>query len=482
MAVNAMICGGDSGVLPQLVAQIEGEFRVMKKIVGNAALALTLGALGSGAMAQGSGAGIDELGVDFYLQSDHHNTAFNKPRSNAQFYERQISWMLDNHYAPASILMSSVGRGMTLADTAYFMAKAQPEQASQIYSLATDIMPALPGWACSGAGSVDNRYSRPLRSRELPPETTLEHIAALYFNEGRRFLEYPQWRDNEGHVDVSVDELIGFKRQEIDETGDDSWWYMPDDEVKTNVVVASLYPQDRRVVIDSRLEDLEALKEEGADKVPVMLLYANARQVPISDFVKDADSGGDSASDKESDRESDKDGDKHNVAVRDVLARFGTTGEQALPTRDWHRGDHHLQVEVKELQGLYDIPERDEIAPEDWQRWEQQLKSGLEQPLLITAYNGAQVESWLNEKGLVAVAAEMELERLPVVFFYHANERQACGLPAECVTHLQEAIERGSGIQRKVFVGPNRVVSPRTRTPARRTPVRPEPPPPISSS
>lgn len=393
-------------------------------------------------------AGTDDIGVDFYEQNDFYTTTLNSPESTAGFYERQVNWMLQNDYPPASIIMSSVGRGMTLADTAYFMSKANPEQAESIFVLAVDIMPTLPGWACSADSAMANRYDTPINASELPSSPTLEIFTSLYFDQHKRFMEYPKWQNNEGQASINVDELLDFKQQEIELAGRDSWWYRPDDRVSTDVIMATLYPTGRRVVIDARLEELQELQRSGTGQVQVMLLYAESGQIPLSDLKGDPRerTPEEAKQDKTAATQPDeKPYDANGISASDVIARFGTSGERASPTRDWHKGDHHLQVSVQELQDLFDIPKKEDVSAADWQRWEQELDKVQElTPLRMSLYQGSGEDRWLSEPGLVAAAAARQMENLPTVFFYHTNQRQSCGVPADCIRHVEEAIKQGS--------------------------------------
>jgi hypothetical protein len=327
---------------------------------------------------------------------------------------------------------------MTLADTAYFMSKANPEQAEAIFALAVDIMPTLPGWACSADSGMANRYDTPINANDLPPNPSLETFSSLYFDQQKRFMTYPDWQKNQGQASISVDELLAFKQKEIELAGRDSWWYQPDDRVSTDVIMATLYPTGRRVVIDARLEELQKLQQSGAGQVQVMMLYAESGQIPLSD-LKGA------IAPQTQPQTGEQPYDDDGISVSDVIARFGTSGERASPTRDWHKGDHHLQVSVKELQTLFDIPKKEDVSAADWQRWEQELdKAQALTPLRMSLYQGSGEDRWLNEPGLVAVAAERQMENLPMVFFYHTNQRQSCGVPADCIRHVEEAIQKGS--------------------------------------
>jgi hypothetical protein len=130
-------------------------------------------------------------------------------------------------------------------------------------------------------------------------------------------------------------------------------------------------------------------------------------------------------------------------------------------------------VKTEELQSLFEIPEKDEISEYDWQRWEQELEQGLNEPLLVSLYEGSGDDRWLDQKGLVAVAAEKEIEQLPVVMFYHTSGRQSCGVPASCTDQLKEAIEKATG--EKLFADGEQSIVPRPVTPM------PPGPPPVPS-
>ncbi len=377
-----------------------------------------------------------ELGVDFYQQNDFYTSARNLPESTSRFYERQVNWMLEQGYPPASVILGSVSRGMTLADIAYFMAKAQPAEAEKIYQLSVEMMPLLPGWSCSDEQGRRNRYDRTIEPSDGHAVNNLEQIANQYFDEGKRFVDYPRWRQGEGHTNIAVDELIRFKQQELEAQGKDSWWYRPDTGVDSDVLLVTLYPSERRVLVDARLEDLEAMQGD----VPVMLVYAEQGHYPLSDLApREKKHSPESAAEKGAAMYDDS-----QISAKDVIARFSRTGQRLSPTRDWHNGDHHLMARVQELQKLFDVPEKDEVPEEDWQRWEQTLNSGIERPLVISLYEGDGDDRYIDRSGLVAVAAQQKLERLPVVFFFHGDQRQLCAQPVECKQALQEAISSGS--------------------------------------
>ena len=86
---------------------------------------------------------------------------------------------------------------------------------------------------------------------------------------------------------------------------------------------------------------------------------------------------------------------------------------------------------------------KDSAASEDRILGSEALKA-FAHPLRMSLYQSAGEDRWLSEPGLVAVAAERQVEALPVVFFYHTNQRQACGVPADCIDHVKEAVQQGS--------------------------------------
>ncbi|MFT5137251.1 MAG: hypothetical protein ACI9XU_000568 [Arenicella sp.] len=61
-------------------------------------------------------------------------------------------------------------------------------------------------------------------------------------------------------------------------------WYLDPGKPGINVVTVGVYPEQRRVVIQTRLKDLQALQQSGVTQVPVMLMYNDSDHILMSDL------------------------------------------------------------------------------------------------------------------------------------------------------------------------------------------------------
>ena len=387
--------------------------------------------------------------TDYFIQNDLAAIEAERPDGLSNHNQEYIDWLLAQGYSPTSIIMSSVGRGLTLADTIFMMSRSQPESVENYYKTAESLLPSLPGWVCSTANAMGHRYDKPLDRDSLGDSSSLARVAKLYFEENERFVKAPDWQNGMGHINANVDELIKYKQMEIDRVSPedddpiDSWWYLDQLDGKRTVVSASLFPKDQRIILDARLSDLLAMKQSGASSVPVMFMYNDNGHVPMSDVERVPGElyGGSTMKQDEIDYIDYDDGE---ITATEVINLFEARGDRIPPAREWRLGDHHLMVRTDELSKLFTIPEKEDIDPEFWKRSSEKLAKSTINPIHITLVSGAKGERWLDNRSLVAVAKEKGIERLPAVFFYHGVERQACGMPSACLPDIKAAAIAGS--------------------------------------
>jgi len=212
------------------------------------------------------------------------------------------------------------------------------------------------------------------------------------------------------------------------------------------VHAVSLYPRDRRVVVDTRLEELLALREQGMSTVPVMLMYNDVNHLTVSDIerVPVERFGGSVLKNDEIDYLDPNDGE---ITASEVINRYQTEGLRLSPTREWRVGDYHLDVRTDELMSLFEVPEREDIDPATWDFWEAQLRAGLQKPMHMTLFGDADNQRWLQDKEMVAVARELDIKRLPIVFFYHNIGREPCGMPTACLADVEAAARAGGLVE-----------------------------------
>jgi hypothetical protein len=173
-----------------------------------------------------------------------------------------------------------------------------------------------------------------------------------------------------------------------------------------------------------------------------MFMYNDNAHIPVSDIerVSGEPFGGSEMKGNNIDYIDYADGE---ITASEVIRRFDSDGKRVPPVRDWRIGDHHLMVRTEELTTLFDIPEKRDINPTEWQEAVNRLERQSQKPLQISLLADSDSERFISSTVLVSVAREMGLKRLPVIFFYHGIERQSCGMPSACLPDIKAAAEAG---------------------------------------
>ena len=323
--------------------------------------------------------------------------------------QNELQYFIEQGYPPVSVLLHAVSSGITLDRSLYLAIQADRSRASEFYSMALSMASSLPGWAC-GAGAVSGEYSPTFDVNELPPQRTVAAVAERYFESNSRLAPFPPWPDGDFHMLAQVDELLAL-------TGD-SYWYRPGPSQTgagshpRDVVFVSLYKHDESVVLDTTRSELEARKQGGADRVPVVFIYNQEHQRPVSQF-------------------------RDEKKLEPILDDFFGRGRQLTPVPMWNVGDHHFLVSGEELEEYFDIPERDSISPGRLERLTSELRSApfRRRPVMITLLRDGNYRR-LAEPDRIRVAMDMGISSFPIVLFYHSIERVACSAPATCTRRL----------------------------------------------
>jgi hypothetical protein len=401
-----------------------------------------------------AGTAIAGSATDYLLQNE---LAATWSEGLADSNQKHIDRLLEEGYSPAPIIMSAVARGHTVADTVFMMSRSQPESSKRFFDTAESLLPSLPGWACSNANAIEHQYDTPLDPEKLGDSKSLGQVADLYFDENERLVNAPNWQNGLGHANIDLDELMNYKQAELEQADGtnsktvESWWYLDSGKVSSNVVTVGLYPEQRRVVIHTRLRDLEALQRSGVTQVPVILRYNDNHHIPMSDIevVPGQLYGGSEMKGYDIDYINYNDGE---ITASEVINRFETDGKRIPPVRNWRSGDHHLMVRTAELEELFDIPKKQDIDPVVWQKAVNRLRQQTQRPLQLSLLAGSGGERFIGNPVLVAVAKETSMRRLPVTFFYQGTERRASGMPSACLPDIKAAAKAGS--KRPIIVEP----------------------------
>lgn len=350
-----------------------------------------------------------ELGEDTHIQE----TGEVRIEIDRQVFE-EFARLFRLGYPPATVMMHAISTGMSINDIVYIAVKSDVSRAQEFYDTAESLLPALPGWVCQ-AGVDRERYTRAVDPAELGENPSIRRIADFYFTDNRRLVPFPDWEEGRVHTRASVAELADLISDEE--------WYVPGDDDGTprtapnRPIFISLYRHDQQIVVDSGTERIRQAQQQGVEWLPVVLVYNDSQQRPISEFGPD-------------------------VTLRELADEFFGDGIEVTAVPEWKVKDHHKTATIDELREVVDVPLREDVLAERWDAVEQEIRANgmeLPRPLLLTLVRSGRGRAWVNDPTTVAVAENLGIQSLPVVLFYHQIDRRPCGEPSTCEDLLCEA-------------------------------------------
>jgi len=326
----------------------------------------------------------------------------------------ELARLFDLGYPPATVMMHAITTGMSLNDILYIAVKSDVSRAQEFYDTAESLVPALPGWVCQERNDRD-RYIKAVKLSDLGNQPTIRQGADVFFNQNRRVVPFPDWEDGRVHMTASVAELANL-------VSDNRWYVAGKDDgtpltAPNRPIFVSLYKDNGSIVVDSGIDRIRRAQQQGVDRLPVVLVYNDIDQRPITDFPADVTAG-------------------------QIAQYFYSEGLELTAVPEWQVGDYHKIASPDELREVVEIPKKEDIPPEKLAAAEQKLRDNgmkLPEPLLLTLVRSGQGRAWINDPAEVVAADELGVKALPVVFFYHRIDRTPCGEPARCEDMLCEA-------------------------------------------
>ncbi|MGA8260665.1 MAG: hypothetical protein WB783_10675 [Arenicellales bacterium] len=318
-------------------------------------------------------------------------------------------------YPPATVMMHAVTTGMSLNDILYIAITSNVERAQEYYDTAKSLTSVLPGWVCQEKSNAA-RYIKAASKSTLGSNPTIHEAANLFFDKDLRLVPFPDWEDGRVHMDASVSELSGL-------IGDNKWYVAGKDNgtplsAPNRPVFVSLYKSNKEIVVGSGgRERIRRAQEQGTKLLPVVLVYNNVKQRPISSFSS-------------------------NVTLADLAQDFYTNGVELTAVPEWEVGDYHKMATPDEIRAVVKIPDRKDISQADWDAAVQEFENNnmtLSRPLLLTLVRSGRGHAWINDPAAVAVASNLGVKQLPIVLFYHSINRTPCGEPSNCQDMLCRA-------------------------------------------
>ncbi len=363
---------------------------------------------------------------DSHISSDRDNISRDIDRRTFN----EIRHFIDEGYPVQSIYLHGVSQGISIDDLVYLMTSADPDNTDEYVNTAIDMLPFLPGWACR-SGSLD-RYS-PIHysPSQLPEVASLQDIADSFFERNERLSPFPDWSNNEVHVSVPTAEVQQYLNSE--------YWYNVgrNNRPMNEGIMVSLYKYDNSIVVDGNLGQVQQAIQNGVATVPIVVIYNEVSQRPISRFGSDVTTG-------------------------QIVDAFFDDQTQVTLVPNWKGpyGDYHHIADIDELEQYVELPAKEDVEAGRWQAMQGELnRFGFsEKPVIVVLY-GHQV--WVNEPDRLAAAKELGMTEAPVVYLYHSIDRLPCGIAPgrDC----EERIRRAAGVKQPTGAsssGQNNIIPP----------------------
>lgn len=356
-----------------------------------------------------------EIRNDVHIQSDGDAVRLD---IDTRTYKETLAFF-EAGYPTASVILHAVSQGMSINDAVYLAVKANREKAEEIYSVATGLLPSLPGWVCHTDEWAAGRYASEISIDELGPQPTVAAVSQRFFDNNQRLVPFPEWQAGQAHMTAAVSELDALPRQQ--------WWYrapdatMSDDEVLAQPLFVSMYAGSRTVLVDNNMGHIEAAKRRGLTTLPVVVVYNQPNVYAVGELGADA-------------------------KVSDVAQRYFNGGQEITPVPEWAEGQYHLMAKREDLESLFELPRKEDIDPQRWAQIEEDLRQNgfSKRPMLLTLVDNNRM--WADDTVRLAVARDLGIENVPVVYFFHGVHRQACGVSATlCAEQICDALVAGGG-------------------------------------
>ncbi len=337
---------------------------------------------------------------------------------NARVHD-EIRTFLDSGYPIQSVYLHGVALGFTIDDIVYLSVSVRPDEAERYLDVALDMLPTLPAWACRDQSeTADARYAPVQSADELGPVVSLSTITSKFFDENIRLSPMPEWTRNHAHLRVPTNELA-------DLVGDGYWYRNDRDDRPVNeAVFVSLYRYEQQVVVDGNLGQVRDAIERGDAATPVVVIYNNEMQRPVSDFGE-------------------------GPRLADVVGAYLGQEISLTSVPDWRDpySDYQHTASIEEFEEFTTIPTREEIDDARWDKIVTELRAdGFQRkPVIVSMYFDSS-RVWVDQPDRLTAARELGMETVPVVYLHHSIDRLPCGVAPgrDCEERIRRAAELAS--------------------------------------
>jgi hypothetical protein len=324
------------------------------------------------------------LTLDPYLSENPEESLaeFDELLEHEDLYSR-IDKLLGRGYSADSIYNHEISKGNAIYSVVNAAVVADPDRETEFRWLADVMLPGFPGSACGCYSFRQERDWNEITYESLDPKTVIE-VSRRFF-ENREHLA--RFFEGQAHGLFPVAELERLLKES-------SLWYrvlpVRSHPVPEGVFV-SMYENGDEIVVDGNLGAVQSAVARGDELMPVLFHYYWDDTIPIGRY--DEELTADDAS--------------------DILSDLST---EVSPVPNWKVGDFHAWMKIEEVEELVNIPEKDDIDPELWDKIHTDLTvNGFTFPVILTPGEGIANYKLYNSVERVSVARELGELRVPVV-------------------------------------------------------------------
>lgn len=277
-----------------------------------------------------------------------------------------------------------------------------------------NITPSVLDWPCGTAEDRARAKAEEYTLDELPAIGGIQEIKRRYFEDKKVLGPTIEWLNGDIHGTFPLSEFEG-----VDTTK--SWYQRTTDDPfaspkRPRAQVIGLFWATKQMIVDGNT--FEAIQQEFPDgEIPVVFMFFEQQQVPISFFGP-------------------------NPSLKTVLDAYFERGIEVAPPPVWYAGEFTLQVDLQEVQTMFDLPPVDSLDPAQVASMKADIeRDGFKTKPFTVSAMGESGSIFLDQPAKLSVAASMGMTSFPVVLqhFGPTSHLADCDIPRPAISVVGDA-------------------------------------------